>query len=86
MGCSHDGPCACELQTAALRDALRRLARALCAVDVVLPHNAPRREDAPPPPWCDTLRAALEYPDGECCGVCEDLSEVTVTALDEAFR
>lgn len=65
---------------------VRRLVSALRAMDECLPHECPLPDDAPRPPWCAVFRTALGYPEEECCGVCGELSEVTVAELNAAWE
>lgn len=65
---------------------MRRLVHALQAIDGHLPHERPLPEDAPRPAWCAVIRDAMGVAEGECCGVCGELSEVTVAALNAAWE
>lgn len=65
---------------------MQRLVRALQAIDGHLPHERQLPEDAPRPPWCAAIRDAMGFAEGECCGVCGELSEVTVMELNAAWE
>lgn len=64
----------------------QRLVRAILAMDRHLPHDEPiDLEDIPKPAWCAPFKAVLGRPGQRCCGVCAELSPVTLEALDTAF-
>lgn len=65
---------------------IQRLVYALQAIDEHVTHETVLPEDAPAPLWCEVVRQALGYPEGECCGVCREWSEVIIAALDAAFK
>lgn len=68
-----------------VRDDATRMIEVLLAVDASLYHEKPLLEDAPRPAWCHVFMRYFEIDEGECCGICPELSEVTVQALDKAY-
>lgn len=68
-----------------LTDNEKKLVTALLKMDEALPHENPLSDDAPKPKWCPILCEVVGHAEGECCGICVELSEVTVQALDDAF-
>lgn len=64
----------------------RRLIDALLLMDEALPHCSPLPDDAPRPRWCRLFTDHFGIKEGECCGICPELSEITVAALNKAFH
>lgn len=61
------------------------LVRALIEIDGKLPRGEAMADDAPRPAWCRVFCEGMDSPDGECCGICGTLSQMSRDALDRAF-
>lgn len=64
----------------------RNLVEVLLSIDAALPHDFPLPEDAPRPAWCHLFMLHFGTEKGECCGICPELSEVMVQALDRVYE
>ena len=68
-----------------MNEGMHHLVDVLLDLDSLLPHEAPLPVNAQRPAWCHSFMERFGITGKDCCGVCPELSEVTVKSLDRAF-